>query len=438
MDALASFSATPVFSMASLSASIETLSKSSADKISAALFTASTFFSVSVTLSTTSARRAAIFRSAVSLLKVSSFFTDVSKRDICAVSSSVTLAESSLTNFFASLRLALMKPRAALMARSALADADSESLIALPDSSAGKISMPFKKGISASWHATNACAAASTLSPAFFSMPCTDKLSRWRRSVVTTASKLFRMPLTLSNICVSSSFMAPSAPRDFDSTRDCALSMQSFAGATTFSAPAISSSESWPCSAEETIIEAFSTSSSALPSSCATSASCFLASTRFRNSFLNVLYGVSFRCASVIFCCNVENSEMASFRVSGAYFRAAWSFVLMSFLASVIFSWASPAALSISSMACLRRSPDSSGGSAISGAAKDMTASTASMERLTTSCIAGSVSSSALPSFSSCAFVAAAVSAAFFALDCVAWALEISPRKFWFCSASCC
>mmetsp|Transcript_91578 Transcript_91578/g.255867 ORF Transcript_91578/g.255867 Transcript_91578/m.255867 type:complete len:293 (+) Transcript_91578:5002-5880(+) len=112
--------------------------------------------------------------------------------------------------------------------------------------------------------------------------------------------------------------------------------------------------------------------------------------------------------------------------------------MLMSFLASVIFSCASLAALSISSMACFKRSPDSSGGSAMSGAAKDVTASTASTDKATTSCVAGNASSSFLQSVSSCAFVAAAVSAAFFALATVACALDCIALTFWFSSASCC
>mmetsp|Transcript_91578 Transcript_91578/g.255866 ORF Transcript_91578/g.255866 Transcript_91578/m.255866 type:complete len:313 (+) Transcript_91578:3334-4272(+) len=77
----ASFSAAPVFSMASFKVSTETDSRSSVDKTSATPFNTTTFFSVSETASTTSANKAAILRSEVSFLNMSNFFTTTSNLD---------------------------------------------------------------------------------------------------------------------------------------------------------------------------------------------------------------------------------------------------------------------------------------------------------------------------------------------------------------------
>mmetsp|Transcript_94738 Transcript_94738/g.289848 ORF Transcript_94738/g.289848 Transcript_94738/m.289848 type:complete len:225 (-) Transcript_94738:961-1635(-) len=220
-----------------------------------------------------------------------------------------------------------------------------------------------------------------------------DKLSRCLRKVLSTASTLFLKPMALSFIWLSSSFMALSAAVFiFWSMVRSAFSTPAFAGCTTFSAELISSSDIWPCSAAADIIVAFSASSSAADSFSASSANCFLAATRAWKSFLNALYGLSFFCASVNFCWRLENSASAVFRVSGANFLAACNLRLISLRASVIFSCASPAAVSISSMACFSNSLDSSGGSAMRGAANALTDSTASSDCVTNSWVAGRAS----------------------------------------------
>mmetsp|Transcript_88882 Transcript_88882/g.272244 ORF Transcript_88882/g.272244 Transcript_88882/m.272244 type:complete len:862 (+) Transcript_88882:307-2892(+) len=412
----ASFSTAEVFSFACLRRSSETESKSSAKKTSAASVILLTALSAVVTLSWTSASKADALRSEVSFLKVVSFFETASNRCWWAFSSSVTLAANSLPYFLVSASLVLMKFLAVLTADSAFDDAVSESLIAFEDSSAGRISIPLRNGISASVHFVSACSATSMFSPAVRNISRVPRLSRCLRSTDTTDSTLFLKPAALSFITVSSSFMAPSAAPSFWSNVLIALSMLFLAGRTTFSTDWISSSLIWPCSAADDIIVAFSSSSSAAASCSASSDSCFRAATRAWKSFLNCFNGFSFFCASVSFCCRPVNSPRASFRVSGANLRAFCRASLIRFRASVIFSCASVAAVSTSSMAWRRRSLDSSGGSAMSGAARAWTASTDSSDNVTTSCVAGKDSCSSLLSRSSAAFCAASFSAFFFSL----------------------
>mmetsp|Transcript_94736 Transcript_94736/g.289836 ORF Transcript_94736/g.289836 Transcript_94736/m.289836 type:complete len:448 (-) Transcript_94736:292-1635(-) len=265
-----------------------------------------------------------------------------------------------------------------------------------------------------------------------------DKLSRCLRKVLSTASTLFLKPMALSFIWLSSSFMALSAAVFiFWSMVRSAFSTPAFAGCTTFSAELISSSDIWPCSAAADIIVAFSASNSAADNLSASSTKCFLAATRALKSLPNVLYGLTRFCASVNFCCRPENSPSAIFRASGANFLAAWSFALISLRASVIFSCTSLAEVSTSSIACFNKSLDSSGGSSTRGAASAWTDSAASSHCATSSLVAGKMSCSSLPSRSSAAWFAAAVSACFLAFAAPACAFVVRARTFWISMANC-
>mmetsp|Transcript_130486 Transcript_130486/g.363605 ORF Transcript_130486/g.363605 Transcript_130486/m.363605 type:complete len:385 (-) Transcript_130486:767-1921(-) len=161
----ASFSAAVDFSSASCSASVDTFSMVLAEKTSATLTSTWALFSASAMASTRSASLAAIFRSRVSLLKAASFLPAASARSRNCVSSSVVAFAMSLDFLAASAILFLMKILAWLMAPSVLLAAASQSLMALADSSFGRTSIPFRKGISASWHFASASSAASNFSP---------------------------------------------------------------------------------------------------------------------------------------------------------------------------------------------------------------------------------------------------------------------------------
>mmetsp|Transcript_70863 Transcript_70863/g.200806 ORF Transcript_70863/g.200806 Transcript_70863/m.200806 type:complete len:313 (+) Transcript_70863:3636-4574(+) len=90
------------------------------------------------------------------------------------------------------------------------------------------------------------------------------------------------------------------------------------------------------------------------------------------------------------------------------------------FRASMILFCASPADVSISSIAFFRVSPSSSRGSAMSGSAMAWTESTESSARVTSSITAGSASESSLPSRSSACLFCSCSSACFLAV----WALS--------------
>mmetsp|Transcript_28313 Transcript_28313/g.81320 ORF Transcript_28313/g.81320 Transcript_28313/m.81320 type:complete len:253 (+) Transcript_28313:440-1198(+) len=194
------------------------------------------------------------------------------------------------------------------------------------------------------------------------------------------------------------------------------FSRPAFTGCATFSQEEISSSDIWPESAELVIILTFSTSNSLVASLSVSSCRDFRASARARNSFLKDLYGLSFFWASVSFCWRPENSVKATLRVSGANFRACCNFKLICERASVIFVCESAAASSISSVALLRMSPSSSGGSAMRGAAIMTMASTESSAVETVSFVDGSASFSSLESRSSATLFTSAISACFLAL----------------------
>mmetsp|Transcript_29974 Transcript_29974/g.63790 ORF Transcript_29974/g.63790 Transcript_29974/m.63790 type:complete len:413 (-) Transcript_29974:409-1647(-) len=401
----ASFSVAEVFSPASFRACVDTDSSSSERKRDPASTKAFTFFSQFVTASTTSAMMEAIFLSEVSFLKLVSFLAVASRRVWSWVNSSVTVFCRACAYFFDSASFVLMKVCAWPIALPAWLEAASHSAMAFVDSSAGNTSMPFKKGISASWHFTSDSSALSTFSPARSTTCCEAKPSRCDFKTVTTPWSFLLEAVARVLISFSSSLVGPSVVAlIFPSTVLRACVMAVCVGPTSFSAEATSSSDICPDSAAAVMRLAFSTSSSTPLILSAISASAFLASTRALKSFLKVLYGFSFFCASVNFCCIEENSERAFFLVSGAYFLAAESLRLITLRASVILFCPSKAAASISCVALLRSSLSSSGGSANRGAAMMWQPSTESSAPETRSMAAGNDSWSSFVSFSSCAF----------------------------------
>mmetsp|Transcript_9163 Transcript_9163/g.20222 ORF Transcript_9163/g.20222 Transcript_9163/m.20222 type:complete len:310 (-) Transcript_9163:1907-2836(-) len=186
----ASFSAAVAFSPAAVKDSVVTASRSSEEKIVATCPNAFTFFSPVDTASTTSASMAADLRSAVSFLKLASLPAAASARACRGISSSLTALELSLEKRFASASFVLMKVLARFIAASASAAAASDSPMALVDSSGGSTSMPFKNGISASWHLCKDCSAASTFSLASPAACWAVRPSRCPLSVFCTSSIL--------------------------------------------------------------------------------------------------------------------------------------------------------------------------------------------------------------------------------------------------------
>mmetsp|Transcript_15113 Transcript_15113/g.24674 ORF Transcript_15113/g.24674 Transcript_15113/m.24674 type:complete len:289 (-) Transcript_15113:781-1647(-) len=227
---------------------------------------------------------------------------------------------------------------------------------------------------------------------------------------------------------VSSSFMGPVAPRNFDSIIAPTLASPVCAGFTRPSAELTSSSDICePPSAPAEIMAAFSTSSSTSPSFSAISWTAFLASTRWANSRLKFLYGVNFFWASASFCCMAVKSASAFFLTSGAKFLATCSLELIDCRASVSLFCASVAAVSISSNMCFKESPASSGGSVMIGEAMIPTASTASSAASTVSCTIGRVSSNSCWCFSSNSLFCAWLAASFFACSSFFAAVETKP-----------
>mmetsp|Transcript_24053 Transcript_24053/g.74750 ORF Transcript_24053/g.74750 Transcript_24053/m.74750 type:complete len:793 (+) Transcript_24053:3818-6196(+) len=408
-----------VFSAASLIASAEILSKLSHKKGFAASATTSTFFSAATIPSTTSASRDDIFRSTVSFLKLMSFCPAASARFSSSVNASVVLLMRSTDKRFVSAILVRMKTFAWFTMASDLAAATSESLMAFVDSSCGRISKPLRKGISASWHLARDCSACSTFSVAMTSISSVALPSLCLFSTRAMASSFLRMPMARSLMRPISSLMGPAAVRCFASRTRSSFIRSFCRGAIISSAAVTSSSDMAPFSDMVVTMLAFSTSNSKVSIFAEVSVSANLASTRALKSLRKVLYGFSLVWPSVSFCCNTEHSESALFRVSGAYSLAAWSFKLICFLASEIFSCASVDAASISPMAVLKGSP-SAGGSVKVGDASSITPVTADSELDTSSLTTGRVSSNSLEFSSSCFFCASFTSAAFMA----AWIFE--------------
>mmetsp|Transcript_12480 Transcript_12480/g.39047 ORF Transcript_12480/g.39047 Transcript_12480/m.39047 type:complete len:396 (-) Transcript_12480:306-1493(-) len=314
----ASSSTAEVFSPASRMASAVTLSRLSHRKSRAASATTATFFSAAAMPSTTSASSEAILRSEVSFLKLASFLEAASALASSWVSSSVVLLARSWLRRLASPSLVLRKTLAALIVVSDLAAAASDSLMALADSSWGRISRPLRKGISASWHLARLSSPFSTFSAAVASICCVVLASFCLRSTAATAWSFFCEPMARSLICVSSSFKGPLAARIFVSIVRRCVATSFCRGVTSSSAADTSSSDMAPRSAMPVTRLAFSTSSSVAPIFSLISANCFFASTRARKSLRKVLKGLSLPWASVSFCCSTEDSLRAFLRVSGA------------------------------------------------------------------------------------------------------------------------
>mmetsp|Transcript_94983 Transcript_94983/g.252231 ORF Transcript_94983/g.252231 Transcript_94983/m.252231 type:complete len:313 (+) Transcript_94983:3997-4935(+) len=285
----ASSSTAVVFSAASLITSAVILSRLSHWKGFAASATTSTFFSAATMPSTTSASNEAIFRSAVSFLKLMSFLDAASQRPMNSVSFSVVLLTRSGERRLASVALVLKKTFAALIVASDLAAAVSESLMAFVDSSCGKISRPLRKGISASWQVASDFSEASTFSSAWASICSVSPASFCLLSTIQMASSFLRMPLARSLMRFSSSFRGPAAARSLASRSRNSVFRSFCNGAIISSAAVTSSSDMAPFSDMLVTMLAFSTSSSMLSILSLTSLSCFLASTRALKSFRKVL-----------------------------------------------------------------------------------------------------------------------------------------------------
>mmetsp|Transcript_97997 Transcript_97997/g.302145 ORF Transcript_97997/g.302145 Transcript_97997/m.302145 type:complete len:264 (-) Transcript_97997:1101-1892(-) len=162
--AAASFSASAAFSRPSFRASGETLSSSSEENTLQTSESALTLPSATATLSTTSARRAFIFRSSVSCLNCASFLAVSSRRFWSSPRSSLRLFATSCAYFFDSAIFVLMESFAWFTAFSVTTAAFSESEMAFEDSSCGSTSSPFRKGISADAHLRYASSALPTSS----------------------------------------------------------------------------------------------------------------------------------------------------------------------------------------------------------------------------------------------------------------------------------
>mmetsp|Transcript_54009 Transcript_54009/g.158927 ORF Transcript_54009/g.158927 Transcript_54009/m.158927 type:complete len:525 (-) Transcript_54009:559-2133(-) len=378
-------------------------------------------------LSTTSASSEASFRSLVSFLKAASFLAVASERVWISVSCSVMLFESSTVNLLTSRSFALMKPWAWWSSELASFSAASHSPMAFADSSGGSTSMPFRNGISASWHLAISASAFSTFSLHVTSMALAPIPCRCPFSTLVTSSSFFFEAVAVSFMAWSSSFTAPVAVLSFVSRVRIAFMICVCAGATIFSADCTSSSDICPRpSAELLIMAAFSTSISASVSFSVMSARAFRASTRTWNSFLKDLNGFSFRWASVSFVCIFENSRRAVLRVSGAYFLVAFSLSVTSLRASVILVCASSAAASTSAKTFARTSSPT-GGSAMYGEAISETASVPSSAAWTRSRTAGKTASKSFASASSCFFIFSLFSAAAFSLTTLFFACMTLP-----------
>mmetsp|Transcript_82740 Transcript_82740/g.149254 ORF Transcript_82740/g.149254 Transcript_82740/m.149254 type:complete len:230 (+) Transcript_82740:344-1033(+) len=206
--ALASDSTLEVRPMASLRASTVTLARSS-EKILATSEYAFTFTSATLMALMTSAMAAVSFRSAVSFLKSATFLPEDSTRALNWLSFSVVVVAKSFEKLFASPNFSLKKDLAWLMAVSTFTTAASLSANALKDSSAGKTSMPFRKGISASWQSAAASSAATTFSAPSVSIFLAASPDRCPCVPAVTDSAFFRKSAARSLSCINSSFMAP-------------------------------------------------------------------------------------------------------------------------------------------------------------------------------------------------------------------------------------
>mmetsp|Transcript_97686 Transcript_97686/g.285162 ORF Transcript_97686/g.285162 Transcript_97686/m.285162 type:complete len:748 (-) Transcript_97686:72-2315(-) len=425
---MASFSAVPARSRASRRTSVETSSRFSEWKASQIFASAWTLPSPSAMASMRSASLAVVFRSKVSALKTASFFEASSARSMSCFSSSKVSLATSLGFLLASSSLVLTKSLAALMAVSALPAAASQSLMAFVDCSGGSTSMPFKKGVSASLHATSASSAFSAFSAACVTICCMAMPSRCRRRTWLTDSIFFLAATPRSLIWFSSSFSMPSAVRIFSSRFRSALEMAMVAGDTSFSAAATSSSDIWPCSAALDMRLAFSTSSSAASIFSDRSARALFASTRDLKLCRKVLYGFSRFCASVSFCCSVEYSESAVSCTSGAYLLAFCRLRFFCFRASMVLLCASEAAVSLSSTALFSMS--CSGGSVTVGSGMAEMASLESSAMDTSSRTSGRVSAKSLASFSSDFFFRSCISACLLAAAALCCAFWTCPLTF--------
>mmetsp|Transcript_26345 Transcript_26345/g.47791 ORF Transcript_26345/g.47791 Transcript_26345/m.47791 type:complete len:307 (-) Transcript_26345:1349-2269(-) len=138
------------FSDAALMSSTLTSSKTSGEQSAAASARSLPFLSAVWTASSTSAITADIFLSIVSDLKLFSFFDTSSSRCWSSFSSSMTNFADSLSYRLASASFCFTKVFACSITLLEAAAAFSDSVIAFVDSSAGRTSMPFRKGISAS------------------------------------------------------------------------------------------------------------------------------------------------------------------------------------------------------------------------------------------------------------------------------------------------
>mmetsp|Transcript_70863 Transcript_70863/g.200804 ORF Transcript_70863/g.200804 Transcript_70863/m.200804 type:complete len:505 (+) Transcript_70863:2013-3527(+) len=289
---VASFSATALFSTASCSSSVDTSSRVSERKTCDAFTMTWDLASAPVMASMRSARRAPIFRSSVSALKVANFLAASSHRCMSRLSSSmVDFADSFWVLLLASATFCRMKALAPVTTFSAAPPAASHSLMAFVDSSCGRTSIPFRNGISASPHFCRTASTCSDLSMAMATICCMAMPSFCLRRTVVTPSSFFFAARPCSLSLFSSSFRTLSviAALIFSSRVLNAAVMAVWAGVTIFSAEATSSSDICPCSAALLMRLAFSTSSSAASIFSVISTSAFFASTRDLYSLRNVL-----------------------------------------------------------------------------------------------------------------------------------------------------
>mmetsp|Transcript_1995 Transcript_1995/g.3660 ORF Transcript_1995/g.3660 Transcript_1995/m.3660 type:complete len:304 (-) Transcript_1995:1568-2479(-) len=242
----ASFSAAEAFSTASLRSWLDTFSKSSDARGSHTFANAWTLFSARVRTSITSESNAAVFLSVVSFRKVATFLPTDSALSNCSLSTAITVADVSFDILAVSDSFRRTNPFASVTALSACAAVASHSPIAVLDSSSGSTSMPFKNGISASWHFTSICSALSATSTACVCICCSVKPSRCFRNVATIVSSFLRAPVPRSLIKFNSVFIASLASLNFNSTVLRAVVMACCAGRINFSADPTSSSDIWP------------------------------------------------------------------------------------------------------------------------------------------------------------------------------------------------